>query len=368
MLERLQSRLRDASTEAGQEVDAELEKVSEQKAGLAAEIASMTEASGRMADVITLNVGGTRFTTSRVTLMSEPSMLEAMFSGRHSLQAGADGSYFIDRDGRLFHHCLNYLRKCLVVPETEAARSELLFEAEYYQLAGLIEVLSGQGRFERELGPLNMAMRDREQELRRLFAQEPDSMLLNDPYVDLIDVFADLALWNFAADAAARQLAGEVVLHRMAGRVKGGYAASRDQDADQPCTLGTRNMTDFRAAFARLTDGVLAGLDFSNTVVAGGGVLACLLSRAEGPDSSFGDSDIDVFFYGITPEQAIVKILALYEQIRSHGDTTIVRSKLAISFIQDYPRRVIQVVLRIYKSPAVRSLRSPDALSLSTPC
>ena len=51
-------------------------------------------------------------------------------------------------------------------------------------------------------------------------------------------------------------------------------------------------------------------------------------------------------------QQANEKVEALYDHLRSQGDTTVVRTKLAVTFIQDYPRRVIQVVLRIYKSPA----------------
>ncbi len=61
---------------------------------------------------IALNVGGVRFTTSVTTLRNapSPSFLSAMFSGRHALTPGPDGSIFLDRDGRHFHDVLNYLR------------------------------------------------------------------------------------------------------------------------------------------------------------------------------------------------------------------------------------------------------------------
>jgi len=52
---------------------------------------------------INLNVGGVKFTTSRDSLCRfEGSYLEAMFSGRHSMEElkMEDGSYFIDRDGK----------------------------------------------------------------------------------------------------------------------------------------------------------------------------------------------------------------------------------------------------------------------------
>ena len=63
--------------------------------------------------IIDLNVGGTRYTTSRSTLTNYPeSMLGVMFSGRHDIEAMkcSDGSVFIDRDGTHFRHILNYLR------------------------------------------------------------------------------------------------------------------------------------------------------------------------------------------------------------------------------------------------------------------
>ena len=60
---------------------------------------------------IKLNIGGEFFTTSIETVTSEEdSMLAAMFSGRFELVSGADGSFFIDRDGTHFRHILNYHR------------------------------------------------------------------------------------------------------------------------------------------------------------------------------------------------------------------------------------------------------------------
>lgn len=54
-------------------------------------------------EVISLNVGGTYFTTRLSTLRRyEDTMLAAMFSGRHYIPRDADGRYFIDRDGAYF--------------------------------------------------------------------------------------------------------------------------------------------------------------------------------------------------------------------------------------------------------------------------
>ena len=69
-------------------------------------------------------------------------MLHAMFSGRFDTKASEDGSYFIDRDGTHFRYILNYLRTGqLLVPEDNIVRRELLTEAEFYQVRGIIDEL-----------------------------------------------------------------------------------------------------------------------------------------------------------------------------------------------------------------------------------
>ncbi|KAL6275446.1 hypothetical protein ACE6H2_019047 [Prunus campanulata] len=90
--------------------------------------------------VIRLNIGGNEFCTSVDTLTQrEPnSMLAAMFSGRH--QDPAKGYVFIDRDGTHFRHILNWLRDGIVPSLEDCSKySELLREAEYFQLLGLRE-------------------------------------------------------------------------------------------------------------------------------------------------------------------------------------------------------------------------------------
>ncbi len=98
--------------------------------------------------IIKLNVGGHVFVTSSVTLTREPdSMLAAMFSGRHQLRTTPDGAVFIDRDGTHFRHILNYLRDAdlrqPVLPEDPQVVQELIVEADYFQLQGLLDLLQG---------------------------------------------------------------------------------------------------------------------------------------------------------------------------------------------------------------------------------
>lgn len=96
---------------------------------------------------IKLDIGGQQFSTSLTTLTRDSSsMLAAMFSGRHQLKTEADGSHFIDRDGTHFRYILNFLRDgCIkegTLPPSEFILRELLAEAEFYQISGLVEYLN----------------------------------------------------------------------------------------------------------------------------------------------------------------------------------------------------------------------------------
>ncbi|XP_042444397.1 FH protein interacting protein FIP2-like isoform X4 [Zingiber officinale] len=86
--------------------------------------------------------GGKKYTTTIDTLTHrEPdSMLAAMFSGRYTVSTDDKmGMIFIDRDGKHFRHILNWLRDGIIPMLQDSDYQELIREAEYYQLLGLIE-------------------------------------------------------------------------------------------------------------------------------------------------------------------------------------------------------------------------------------
>ncbi|XP_026428010.1 FH protein interacting protein FIP2-like isoform X1 [Papaver somniferum] len=92
--------------------------------------------------LVRLNIGGKKFSTTVDTLTQrEPdSMLAAMFSGRHTLSQDSEkGPVFVDRDGKHFRHILNWLRDGVIPVLKDSEYLELLREAEYYQLLGLVE-------------------------------------------------------------------------------------------------------------------------------------------------------------------------------------------------------------------------------------
>ncbi|KAK3381190.1 ankyrin repeat protein [Podospora didyma] len=135
------------------------------------------------------------------------------------------------------------------------------------------------------------------------------------------------------------------------------------------------SMKDYQKNFRAFTHGVLAGIDWSNVVVAGSAALLPLLSHREGVGPELcndqtvenslevyfqtiaSGSDIDIFLYGIESEDAaITRIIELEAAVRRRqrlvpGKGLSLRSKHAITFIAPKgPYRHVQVILRLYRS------------------
>ncbi|CAF0958556.1 unnamed protein product [Adineta steineri] len=94
-------------------------------------------------DMITLNVGGVRYITNVDILTREnDTFFAALFSGRWQLkQDPNDNSVFIDGDGELFKHILEYFRTNSVFSDimtNESLLRRLIIEAEYFCIDNLI--------------------------------------------------------------------------------------------------------------------------------------------------------------------------------------------------------------------------------------
>uniref|UniRef100_A0A0E0DCJ4 Potassium channel tetramerisation-type BTB domain-containing protein n=1 Tax=Oryza meridionalis TaxID=40149 RepID=A0A0E0DCJ4_9ORYZ len=92
------------------------------------------------------DAGGSRYETTADTLTQRDpgSLLAAVLSGAaaHGLPTTEDGAVFVDRDGELFRHVLNWLRDGAVPALADAEYRQLLREAEYYRLPGLIDCIN----------------------------------------------------------------------------------------------------------------------------------------------------------------------------------------------------------------------------------
>ncbi|XP_063300910.1 potassium channel regulatory protein [Pelobates fuscus] len=94
-------------------------------------------------EVVTVNVGGTKFTTFPSTLMRFPeSRLAHMLDGSDREFRIVNGQVFVDRDGTLFSYILDFLRTSqLSLPPDFSDYERLQREAEFYQLQNLADLL-----------------------------------------------------------------------------------------------------------------------------------------------------------------------------------------------------------------------------------
>ena len=117
--------------------------------------------------LVVLSVGGTKFTARRDTLARAPGFFGALFSGRHTVPAQEDGSYFIERDPTHFSLILRWLSdgrdNFSALPR--ATKIALAEEADYYALDDLLTAINGTDHL-RALSEGDAAIR-REENLRR---------------------------------------------------------------------------------------------------------------------------------------------------------------------------------------------------------
>ncbi|KAF7338483.1 hypothetical protein MVEN_02074300 [Mycena venus] len=120
----------------------------------------------------------------------------------------------------------------------------------------------------------------------------------------------------------------------------------------QPSNKAFKKRWDF------MTDGLLEGLNWSNIVVAGGIILGALLtpevSGANKPEE-WQSSDIDAYIYGLSPTLANKKIEHIAATCKKNlppgSPFLVVRNSQTITIYSKWPRRRVQIVLKLVKSP-----------------
>lgn len=196
---------------------------------------------------------------------------------------------------------------------------------------------------------------------RRIFAQDPSHALVKDNYANIVPVF-DNANGSTDIRVRARNLNSE------APEQKEKYILplSDDKRRKDGSPAVVPSLAEFQNNFALFTEGALSDLDWSNVVAAGSAVVTSLLPVPEKYRNSkrglrqfyheeFAPaSDVDLFLYGLTEEQAIEKIKHIEDKIRNTilYETTTIRTKNTITIASQYPTRHVQIVLRIYHSVA----------------
>ncbi|KAH6867498.1 hypothetical protein BKA70DRAFT_402642 [Coprinopsis sp. MPI-PUGE-AT-0042] len=183
-----------------------------------------------------------------------------------------------------------------------------------------------------------------EAELRRLWATDRTNTRLSDPYVGLVDMFSapeEIRKVRARVVASDEDLAAKYVMPLEAEKRKAEGAPTMVADLDE-----------FKENWAIFTEGSLSQLlDWTNVVAAGGSVLACFMPldeknkvskraiRKHYHSAAYPTSDVDLFVWGLSAEEAERKILKIYEGVRDSipWDVTCIRTKHTVSIHSQYP-------------------------------
>jgi hypothetical protein len=105
--------------------------------------------------LVTLNIGGSLFTTVKKTLTqklygNQPRhKLQNLAEGKGTVLRDSNGNIFVDRNGELFRYILDYLRnqgdlnRCAFPVDREVQLLAVVLEAEYYHLTNIVDFFRG---------------------------------------------------------------------------------------------------------------------------------------------------------------------------------------------------------------------------------
>lgn len=189
-----------------------------------------------------------------------------------------------------------------------------------------------------------------EARLREVYAQDRQNPLLNDQHLNVLPLFTEDTKY---ITTRARDLSAE------SDEEKSKYIMSLPEDKRRPhgSPATVANLGEFQKNFNVFSESSLVDMDWSNVVAAGSSVINCLLPvpakfnttkrklREYYHEKFCPASDVDLFLYGLTHEEAIEKIKRIERAVRDAllNEVTVVRTKYAITIASQYPVRHIQV-------------------------
>ena len=189
-----------------------------------------------------------------------------------------------------------------------------------------------------------------EAQLRSIFAQDRKNALLDDPHTNVLPLFTDDTK---LITTRARDLASE------SQEEKDRYIMALPDDKRRPhgSPAVVPSLKEFQKNFGIFSESSLADMDWDNVVAAGSSVVNTLLPvpkefnttkrklREYYHEKFCPASDVDLFLYGLTHEEAIEKIKQIEQAIRDAilTEVTVVRTKYAITIASQYPTRHVQV-------------------------
>ncbi|OLN95948.1 hypothetical protein CCHL11_05046 [Colletotrichum chlorophyti] len=203
------------------------------------------------------------------------------------------------------------------------------------------------------LGPY----RKYEAQLRSVFAQDRKNPALNDPHMNLLPLFTEdtknIKIRARSLDAESQEEKGRYIM---------ALPDEKRRPNGSPAVVA--NIKDFQKNFNVFSESSLVDMNWNNVVAAGSSVINTLLPvppefnttkrklREYYHEKFCPASDVDLFLYGLTHEEAVEKIKEIEAAVRDAilTEVTVVRTKYAITIASQYPTRHVQIVLRVYKS------------------
>ncbi len=189
-------------------------------------------------------------------------------------------------------------------------------------------------------------------ELRKLYVSSPNDYRVMEPYVNLVDIYDDNEDLFTVLPLSEEEKNESVILTKRAEVLKAGTSA-----------IPTLN--EFQDNFDIFTEGLLECMNWDNLFLAGGSILAALTKLPDNiktddekrkyyHDEKYDKSDLDLYIYGLSERNATKKMYEIYENIKKvlPCPSTCIRSSRVITIVSQYPYRHIQIVLRLFKSPA----------------
>lgn len=211
--------------------------------------------------------------------------------------------------------------------------------------------------------------RQYEAQLRTVYAQDRQNPALDDPYLNVVPLFTE---HTKHITTRARDLAAE------SEKEKSQYIMALPEDKRRPqgSPATVASFSEFQKNFNVFSESSLAELDWSNVVAAGSSVVNCLLPvpevfnvtkrklREYYHEKFCPASDVDLFLYGLTQEEALEKIKNIERSIRDAllNEVTVVRTKYAITIASQYPVRHVQVC-KFSKATLPTRLTSVDCVA-----
>ncbi|RYP25160.1 hypothetical protein DL765_000041 [Monosporascus sp. GIB2] len=181
-----------------------------------------------------------------------------------------------------------------------------------------------------------------EAQLREVYAQDRSNPILDDPYLNVLPLFTkDTPEVKTRARDLDKEAQEEKDKYIMA------LPSDKRRANGSPAVVST--LKEFRHNFSVFCESSLSDMDWSNVVAAGSSVVNTILPvpdkykkskralRQYYHEKFCPASDVDLFLYGLTEDQAIEKIKDIETRVRDAilSETTVVRTKNAITICFD---------------------------------